>query len=350
MNPFSICLIAKNEEKKIERCLSAASKLNAEIVLTDTGSTDRTKELAMKYTNKIYNFEWCNDFSAARNFSISKASYDWVLVLDCDEYVESFDLEILNNLTKVADNYFIGEISILSKVQNSDETIASSIGRFFNRNFLHFEDAIHEQLLPLKKHPVIRASIPLTVLHEGYAGTFEERQRKSQRNRELLLASLQKDPNNPYLYYKLGVSHSMAEEYKEALAYYQKALEYDINPAQDTSQLLVIAYGETLLHLRKYEEALSLLNIYDEFSRTADFKCLIGLIYMYNNQPIKAILEFMKALTTEAHFRSDTNNNYPRYYIALIYELMGDKDNAIKFYQSCGNYEPALKKLSTYNL
>ena len=126
---------------------------------------------------------------------------------------------------------------------------------------------------------------------------------------------------------------------------YQKALEYNIDPKEMTSQLLVISYGESLLELKKYEEALGLLGVYDEFATSADFVCLMGLIYYYNNQPIKALLEFAKALTIETHFRSDTNNNYPRYHIALIYETLGKTEDAISFYKSCINYEPAKKKL-----
>ncbi len=93
MKPFSVCIIAKNEEKNIERCLSSIQHFDCEIIVVDTGSTDRTKEIAQKYGAKVYDFEWINDFSAARNFSISKASYDWILVLDCDEWTEESDPE-----------------------------------------------------------------------------------------------------------------------------------------------------------------------------------------------------------------------------------------------------------------
>ena len=70
MIPISVCVIAKNEEKNIEKCLAPLVPYNFEIILVDTGSTDRTKEIARKYTDQIYDFEWVNDFSAARNFSL----------------------------------------------------------------------------------------------------------------------------------------------------------------------------------------------------------------------------------------------------------------------------------------
>lgn len=350
MNNISLCMIAKNEEKKIGRSLEASSKLGIEIIVVDTGSTDATKEIAYKYTDKVYDFQWCNDFSAARNFSISKASNDWILILDCDDYVESFDAEKLQNIADNADGYFIGEIMIKNQIDEFTETFDTPTARFFNKNYCEFKYAIHEQICPIQKHAISRGSIPITVFHDGYAGTAEEKLRKSQRNKELLKESIKKNPNEPYLYYKLGNAYSVTEEHEQALLNYQKALEFDIDPKEMMSQLLVISYGEALLELKRYEEALGLLSIYDEFATTADFLCLIGLIYYHNNQPVKALLEFAKALTTEKHFRSDTNNNYPRYHIALIYETLGKTEDAISFYKSCTNYEPAKKRLEQYGL
>ena len=83
--PVTVCIIAKNEEKYIEQCLRYLLPYEMEIVVVDTGSTDRTKEIAMKYTDKVYDFTWINDFSAARNFAASKASNNWILSVDCDE-------------------------------------------------------------------------------------------------------------------------------------------------------------------------------------------------------------------------------------------------------------------------
>ncbi len=95
MTPISICVIMKNEEKNMENFLSAIKKhfknYPYELILVDTGSTDATISIAEKYTDKIFHFQWINDFSAARNFSLSCASNDWILVLDCDEYVTEFD-------------------------------------------------------------------------------------------------------------------------------------------------------------------------------------------------------------------------------------------------------------------
>lgn len=95
---LSICIIAKNEEKNIERCLKCLKPYGFEIIVVDTGSTDRTREIASCYTKNVYDFEWCNDFATARNFAISKATNEYIMTLDCEEYIEKIDVKDLNYL------------------------------------------------------------------------------------------------------------------------------------------------------------------------------------------------------------------------------------------------------------
>ncbi|MBQ7359953.1 MAG: glycosyltransferase family 2 protein [Lachnospiraceae bacterium] len=89
MISISLCMIVKNEEQVLARCLDSIKDLMDEIVIVDTGSTDRTKEIAAKYTDKIFDFEWIHDFSAARNFAFSKATCDYIYTADADEVLDS---------------------------------------------------------------------------------------------------------------------------------------------------------------------------------------------------------------------------------------------------------------------
>ncbi len=89
MISISLCMIVKNEEAVLARCLDSIADLMDEIIIVDTGSTDRTKEIAAGYTDKIYDFEWIQDFSAARNYSFSKATMDYIYVADADEVIDT---------------------------------------------------------------------------------------------------------------------------------------------------------------------------------------------------------------------------------------------------------------------
>jgi glycosyltransferase involved in cell wall biosynthesis len=88
MVTISACMIVKNEEKVLARCLESIKDLVEEIIIVDTGSTDATKDIAANYTDKIYDFAWINDFSAARNYSFSKASMDYIYAADADEVID----------------------------------------------------------------------------------------------------------------------------------------------------------------------------------------------------------------------------------------------------------------------
>lgn len=104
MITISLAMIVKNEEKTIERCLNSVIKIADEIIIVDTGSTDRTKELCLKYTDKVYDFKWIDDFSAARNYSYSFATKDYILWLDADDILLPDDIlkfmELKKNLSK----------------------------------------------------------------------------------------------------------------------------------------------------------------------------------------------------------------------------------------------------------
>lgn len=103
MITISLCMIVKNEETVLSRCLDSMKDIVDEIIIVDTGSSDKTKEIASKYTDKIYDFEWVNDFSKARNFSFSKATMDYIYCADADELLDSANQKKLLTLKSVLD-------------------------------------------------------------------------------------------------------------------------------------------------------------------------------------------------------------------------------------------------------
>lgn len=347
MKPFSICIIAKNEEKNIERCLKSVQGFDCEIIVVDTGSTDRTKEIALQYATKVLDFEWVNDFSAARNFSISKASYDWVLILDCDEWVQESSPE---EFMRLARNYptYMGRLQRknLTYMDSEKQVYIDMVERFFNRRYYHYEGSIHEQVTPSSPRELIAFDIPLTVLHSGYVGTKEELEDKRIRNMTLLKKELEEHPDDPYLYFQIGQEYYCEDDYENAARYYGKVLTYDLPPTMEYLRMTVQAYGNCLLYLDRMEEALQYEQIYDTFGNTPDFVFLMGRIYFMSGQPLKALTEFIKATSMSNPHAEGTNTYLSWYYIALIYEKVGDDEMAKSFYQKCGDFEPARKRLS----
>jgi len=150
--PLSVCIIAKNEEKHIEECLKRLSSYGFEIVLTDTGSTDRTLTIAKKYTDRIYHFEWCDDFSAARNFCARHATNRHILALDCDEYLESCDTDSLTGQIRAYPR-MVGQLhvkSIVSRPDGQTSFVRDNVPRFYDRQYFTYSGAIHEQIVPRK--------------------------------------------------------------------------------------------------------------------------------------------------------------------------------------------------------
>lgn len=355
MLPISVCIIAKNEEQYIEECLRRLSVYDWEIVVVDTGSTDRTVEIARKYTSNVFHFDWINDFSAAKNYSISKASNDFILVVDCDEYLES-DAQTVHNINSLTQritpeqagmvNLHSPMLDVVSATTESDSisVVHEQIARFFHKEHVHYQGSVHEQLISKSGNSLTFVPLPLTFYHAGYS-TLDIRKEKTSRNLPLLEAELQKNGDDPYILFQLGQSYFGLFDYERALLYFEKALAMDVNEQEYYVQTLVESYGYCLLYLKHYTEALGLEGIYPVFSKRADFVFLMGLIYMNNAIFDRAIKEFLKA-TTISEYAVDGVNSFKAYYNAgVISECLGNIKDAKHYYKKCGNYMPAKERI-----
>ena len=348
MIPYSICIITKNESHILEECLRRLVPLGQEIVVLDTGSTDGTCEMVLKYTDKLYHFEWCNDFSAARNECIKHARNDYILTVDSDEYLTEWD-EVINQGLFLKNPKGIGRISLTDTYtqQGETRTATSGIGRFFHKNEYYYQGHIHEQLTPIENN-VTPSYYELYAKfdHNSYSGDIETRTKRSMRNVELLLKELDTTPDDTYLMFQLGQAYFMMEDYENALQTYSKALIYDLNPGLEYVQNMIESYGYSLLYTKRYQEALGLEGIYDDFAVNADFCFLMGLIYMNNALFDLAIQEFLNA-TKQSLCKVTGADSYRAYYnIGVIYECTGNIENAIHYYRKCNNFEPALNRLT----
>jgi len=344
---ISICMIVKDEEKVLEKSLQAIKKYGYEIVIVDTGSKDRTKEIAYKYTDKVFDFQWCDDFSSARNFSISKASNEYILVVDSDEIVTALNSKSIESLIKKNTNK-VGRLLRVNEYtrKGTKYKYRERVNRLFSRKFYKYVGTIHEQLIGINNIEIDTYLIPLEMNHYGYEEDEILRKNKTKRNINMLKEELNKNSKDPYIIYQLGKGFYMEENYKEACNYFNQALNIDLDINLEYVQDLVESYGYSLINSEKYEEAMKILNLYDEFSNSGDFIFLIALIYMNNGLFNEAIDEFKKVRLIKKCKMDGVNTYLANYNIAVILECLGDKE-AIKYYKSCGKYEPAIIRLKS---
>lgn len=357
MLPISLCIIGKNEEKHIENCLTALAGCPFEIVYVDTGSTDRTKEIVNNYTDNIYDFPWIDDFSAARNFAMEKAAHEYVLFLDCDEYLTDIDIPAVTQAAKahpqgvgmiLRNNYY--------EANGTPTNYPDRVERLFSKEHFHYKGIIHEQVVRQEAdNPIYeRYEIPLTVDHAGYSGGIEAMRKKAERNNALLFREIQKNPKDPYLYFQVGQSYNGIYDYENAYTYYKKSFALPLNPAEPWVQIMATAYINSMNHTGRSEEAQQFFEpIYAEFSGDANFYCSMGNVYLNLDppQPLKAMAEYIKALQCPTAREEGANSFLPYYNIGLVNEMLGSRDSARSFYQKAADlgFKPAIERLSALN-
>jgi glycosyltransferase involved in cell wall biosynthesis len=346
MLQITVCMIVRNEDNHIAECIKRLRPCRFRIVVVDTGSIDRTEEMARKYTDKVYEYRWCSNFSDARNFAVSKAETDWVLTVDSDEYLEQANLLEMEDIV-VKHPQGIGMITRDNpySMNSSQMTMKQQIGRLFNRKIYRYEGAVHEQLVRIDGGEPESFDIPLTFYHVGYVAEPEKRARAT-RNLEMLLDGLKKDGPDVYRYYQLGQNYVAMNDTDKAAEYYRKGLEMNPDPnVCPFLQDMVESYGFCLISQQRYGEAEVLLDRYELFAVRADYIYLAGLIYEGMGKYENALREFNRAAATEAFSREGVNSYRAYYEIGQIYEKQGNADKAENYYIKCGNYDAAVRKL-----
>jgi glycosyltransferase involved in cell wall biosynthesis/predicted SAM-dependent methyltransferase len=215
-------MIVKNEEEVLARCLDSIKDFPDEIIIVDTGSTDKTKEIAAKYTSKIYDFEWCEDFSAARNFSFQQATSEYVLWLDADDLVLPTELTKLKalkqqNLTK--DIYLM----IYDYCQNEYNQSMSPLFRermVKNSLYLRWLYPIHEVILLTGSDEITDITITHKKTSKGYSADLN-------RNIGMLEKAIAsgKYPKDSRLQYYLAKEYYDYDQYDKAAKELQKFLD-----------------------------------------------------------------------------------------------------------------------------
>jgi glycosyltransferase involved in cell wall biosynthesis len=208
-------MIVKNEEKHLARCLSSVKDVVDQIVVVDTGSTDVTIRIAESFNANIFNFDWVNDFSAARNFALSKCTGDWILYLDADEELKKSSIsELFNNIIKKP-----AAINCIVKSLTSEKSKfgVMKYPRLFPNNLgIRFEGKVHEQIQSsLDKNKIQLIDSNIEIIHYGYILDEDSANKKLERNLALLLSSETKKQNH-YDTLRLAQTLHSLKRYDEA--------------------------------------------------------------------------------------------------------------------------------------
>jgi len=259
---ISLCMIVKDEEQNLGRCLESSHAYVDEIIVVDTGSQDATPDIARRYGVKVIHFPWQNDFSQARNESLKHASKEWVIILDADE---ELPLETAQNLRKLAltpdvDAWTFTIISPVSSNEDSQRLRHLNLRMFKNQKEYCFEGKIHEQvkssILKANDSAVISHS-NLEILHYGYIHDLKERRGKTLRNITILKEVLALNPGNSFDNFNLAVSYYTLGDLEKSQKHYEIALQsLDIDSV--FAPALYRNYCLCLYEMGEYSQALEL--------------------------------------------------------------------------------------------
>lgn len=358
---ISLVMIVKNGERSLERCLRMAAPLVDEIIIADTGSEDRTREIGESMGAAVLDYQWTNDFSAARNFALAHSHGDWNLVLDADEYLRPFSRgELEKAVEEISEGYGNGWIGTITRYNGYRDKEGISVNVSADPRFLpsdaRYGGIIHEQ--PEGEWHYVR--LPLEADHDGYLY-----QDKGERNLSYLRTAVQDNPEDPYYQFQLGATLRNLERYEESLpcfrAFYRQC-SVDSGAYYRVEGVLLYLY--TLLDMETQECLMEAETVIEEenaiLGNRPDFCFVRGLFYMkLVLLDVAAYIGYLPKIE-ESYLRCLELGENPRlggvvgtgsfkasYNLGAWYEVSGQMEKAKYYYELSADlgYEPAKERL-----
>ena len=348
---ISLCMIVKNEEDWIEGALESVRSVVDEIIIADTGCTDRTMERVRRFSPKVIDFKWTEDFGEARNRTLAEARHPWILVLDADERIAAQDLPLIKDAIKrsqdglhlVQRNYVFGN-QVFGWTPNSMQYAEGKqysgyvdnplIRLFRNDPYLRFRGAVHEIIDPTCLPSQFRFdSIPVVIHHYGKVRGEERVAAKQLHYLALGLKKIQEDPKNAKAHLDLGIQYQELQRHAEAVECFMKTFAMSRLPVA----LLYAAISEKLNG--RPTEALALLDRAIQVGlNTFNVRLERGNTLLALGRVTDALREYR---TTE---RLNPTNPIATFNCGLALRKMQDLESAEECYQKALRLDPAFDK------
>ncbi len=341
---ISGCIIARDEEMNIGKCIESMRSVCDEVILVDTGSIDKTVEIAQSLGAKIYTFTWIDDFSAAKNYAIDKANGDWILFLDADEYLENVNRSFYEELIVSCKNFdaIICEIFNISD-KNENNVFHSHIGirLFGNKKNIRYKGRIHENLFNKDKNiNAINASKYFKIFHTGYIKEQMKAKNKFQRNLNLLFKELESKPNDPELYYYIADTYGVNADFDMQIKYAKRSIEcgkINMIGFEEEPHILLI---RTMLNSKKDTDIIfpEIQSAIYEFPESPIFRYYLSVIYLREKKYSLCEETILMSLQLNESYKC-FSVNHMRIHMMDIYRVLGyinqiklNNVNAVKYY------------------
>ena len=323
MQTISLCMIVKNEEKFLQKCIKSAQPLVDEIVIVDTGSTDKTMDIALEQGAKVYQHPWQNSFSKARNHALKYVTGDWVLQLDADEELEAQDIPLTRQLVQSFDYHAI-YVAIYNYLPRGRSKLY--FPRLFRRGKAHYEGIVHNQVVYEGK-PLYSE---IRIHHYGYNLPTEKMVVKYERSRKLLEEQLAADPENIFAWYNLIRLYKNQRNFSLSAEKGMEIVE-KFSPAKSINIYLMILNDTivSLFNMNSFDLAIHYCNLALKLKPDYfDVLYSLGMCYLKQKLYNRAAVNFIKFIKTVDKERASPKTNLLDVgtidYIDIAYAHLGE--------------------------
>lgn len=332
MATISLCMIVRNEEDVLERCLKSIKDVVDEIILVDTGSSDRTKEIAGQYTDKVFDYQWEDDFAAARNYSFSKAGMEYQMWLDADDVLEPEDRKVF--LAMKAELEPETDVVMLPYHVAFDEEGRPVMTYYRERivkrsRSFSWSGAVHEAIAPAGRIIYGEAAICHRKVHPSDPDRNLRIYEQMRKQGEI------KDPRHQFYYGRELYYHERYEEAKEVLEHFLR----EGNGWSENCISACLNLSECLSRLGKTAEALTVLFWSFRFDEPRpEICCAVGDWFFNQGEPARAVYWYLLAKEQKTDEKSgafvnpDCHEFIPDVQLCVCYDRLGQREKALQYH------------------